>query len=826
AAALYGSRAANGVVLVTTKSGKNTEGLGISFNSSSTFDQVYMLPKYQNEYGGGFKQTFDLYQGEPFVNFSADESWGPRLDGRLVRQWNSFVPGENFGKLTPWVAHPDNVKDFYDIGKTFTNNIALTAGNDKANIRLSYTNLNQKGTMPNSKMDRNTFSMNVSGKLTDKLTASAKVNYVNTKVHGRPVTGDYVGNGPMSVVSSFNTWFQRQLDLEELKNYRNPDGTQRAWNLSGPEDLKPFYWDNPYFELYEAYSDDQRERVFGNISLSYAINPHLTITGFARSDFYDFRITDRAPSDHVNGSMFLKDIRHVKENNYEFLAQYNRDLGTDFSIAVNLGANARRESYAQNYGRTNGGLSVPNFYSLQASVDRPDIIDYTRKRSVNSIYGSATFGFKDIFYLDGSLRNDWSSTLPINNNSYLYPAASASLVFTELLPSRNFLSFGKIRAGWARVGNDTDPYRLGITYSPNNPFGTYQIYNVPDVRNNPVLKPERTASYEFGGDLRFLTGRVGIDATYYYKATTDQILDLPISGTTGYGFAIVNAGKITNKGVELVLTGTPVTSENGFNWDVTFNWAKNKSLVVALAEGQENYQLGITNTSDVTVNARVGQPYGTLVGTGFAVNEKGERLIDSKGFYIPEPGKVLGSTLPDYTGGLNNTFTYKNLSLSTLFDFRKGGKVYSITSETGTYAGLLEETTGLNDKGNPVRDAVADGGGIRLEGVTESGERNNIYINAASYWKDSNIDEMHIFDASFIKLREIRLGYTFPKKFFAKLPLQNLSFSLVGRNLAVLMRHTPHFDPETTLGSGNVQGIESAQLPSVRSFGFNLNASF
>ncbi|PWJ55246.1 TonB-linked SusC/RagA family outer membrane protein [Dyadobacter jejuensis] len=826
AAALYGSRASNGVILITTKSGQGKQGLGITFNSSTTLDKVYMLPSYQNQYGGGFKQTFDTYNGDPVVNLSADESWGPKLDGQLVRQWDSFFPGENYGKFTPWVAHPDNVKNFYLTGKTFSNNIALVAGGEQANLRISYTNVDQKGTLPNSSMKRNTFSINSSAKLSPKLTASVKANYVNTYLHGRPVTGDYTGTGAMSVVSSFSTWFQRQVDLSAMRDYRAPDGSLRNWNLKGPDDLTGFYWNNPYFELYENYSDDTRQRIFGNISLAYEVTPHLTVTGFARTDFYDHRIQERTAEGHVNGSMYLSDNRKVQEYNYEFLAQYNRELGTDISFAMNVGANARREKYNQNYGRTNGGLNVPNFFNLQASVDRPDITDYYRARSVNSVYGSATVGFRDLLYLEGSLRNDWSSTLPINNNAYLYPAASSSVVFSELLSNWDFLSFGKLRASWAKVGNDTDPYRLGITYSPNTPFGSHQIFNVPDVLNNAVLKPEQTHSYEIGTDLRFFGSRLGFDATYYFVSTTDQILDLPVSSTTGYGYAIVNAGKITNRGFEVMLTGTPVKADNGFKWDVVLNWARNQNEVVFLADGQDNYQLA-TSYRNLSINARVGQSYGALIGTGFKLNDQGERLVDSYGYYMKETGKVLGNTLPDFTGGVSNSFSYKNLTVSALVDFRKGGKIYSVTNATGTYAGLLAVTAGNNDKGNLQRSPVSEGGGWRADGVLESGEPNTTYIDAQNYWKDiRNINEASVFDGSFIKLREVRVGYRVPKRWISKTPFQNLSLSLVGRNLAVFLRNTDLFDPETTLGSGNIQGIESAQLPSVRSLGFNLNVSF
>ncbi len=826
AAALYGSRAANGVILITTKSGKGTEGIGVSINSNTTFSKVYILPDYQNEYGGGYKQVFDLYNGQPIVATQADESWGPRLDGQLVRQWYSFYPDSpEYGQMTPWVAHPDNVRNFYETGINLSNNVAITAGGEQISARISYTNLDQKGVFPYSKMKRNTLSMSTDAHITDKLTASIRFNYTRSSVNGRPVTGDYIGDGAQSVQSSFNTWFQRQLDLERLKQTTTPDGVQRLWNLSGPEDLTPFYWNNPYWELQEASNQDQRERVYGNVSLAYQLTDHLKITGWARTDFYDDRREAWTPVGHVNISSYEENIRKVNENNFEFLAQYTRDLWlNNLSLTVNAGANRRIQSLYSNEGKTNGGLSVPYFYTLEASKDRPTIKDRSEERMVNSVYGSLNLGFKDIVYLDASLRNDWSSTLPVNNNSYLYPSFAGSFVFSELLSSKGFLSFGKIRAGWARVGNDTDPYSLYQIYEPFGSFGSTPLFTVPNTLNNAQLKPEITTSYEAGIELAFLGGRLGIDATYYDNIATNQIIQLPVSGTSGNEFNIVNAGKVTNNGIELMLNAVPVELNNGFVWEVILNLAKNNNEVVSLAEGQDNYQLA---DHRVTINARVGEPYGTIVGDGFQLNEEGQRLVDSEGYYVRELGKVLGNVMADYTGGITNSFSFKGFNLSGLIDFQKGGDLFVGTRSVGTYSGLLTETIGLNDKGIPMRNPVSEEGGIRAEGVLESGEENTKYVEAVDFWKDiSGIDEFSVFDASFIKLRELRFGYTLPQRLFETLPVSSVSFSLVGRNLALLYTKVPHVDPETTLGSGNVQGVENSQLPSTRSLGFNINIKF
>ncbi|WPP53251.1 SusC/RagA family TonB-linked outer membrane protein [Catalinimonas niigatensis] len=823
AAALYGSRAANGVILITTKGGKGTQGIGVSINSNTTFSKVFILPEYQNEYGGGYKQEFDMYNGEPIVAFQADESWGPRLDGQLVRHWDSFYPNApEFGESRPWVANPDNIKNFYETGVNLSNNVALTAGSDNASVRVSYTNLDQKGVFPYSELKRNTISVNADAKLTSKLSTSVRFNYMKSRVNGRPVTGDYIGDGAQSVQSSFNTWFQRQLDLDRLKQTTTPEGIQRLWNISGPENLSPFYWNNPYWELQKASNQDLRERVFGNVSLAYEFTDHLKLTGWARTDFYDDRREAWTPIGHVNISSYSEDVRKVSENNFEMLIQYNRRfLNDNMSLAANLGANRRIQTLYRNYGKTNGGLSVPDFYTLEASKDRPTITDMSQERVVNSMYGSVNLGFRDFMYFDASLRNDWSSTLPVDNNSYLYPSFAASFVFSEFISNKGLLSFGKLRAGWARVGNDTDPYRLYQIYEPFGSFGSTPLFTVPDILNNSDLKPEITTSYELGLDMQFLNGRISLDATYYNSIATNQIIQLPVSGTSGSRFNIVNAGEMSNNGVEMMLSAVPIETRGGFVWELILNMAKNNNKVVSLADGQDNFQLA---DQRVTINARIGEPYGTIVGDGFAVNENGERLVDSEGYYIREFGKVLGNVMADYTGGINSNLSYKGFNLSTLVDFQKGGDLFVGTRSVGVYSGLTSETVGPNDLGNPMRSPVAEGGGIRAEGVLESGEQNQQYVEAVDYFKDiTGIDEYSVFDASFVKLREVRLGYSLPQRMFENMPISSVSFSLVGRNLALLYSKVPHVDPESTLGSGNVQGLENSQLPSTRSIGFNIN---
>ena len=836
AAALYGSRASNGVILVTTKKGKARKGVGIEINSNFTFNNPYILPDYQNEYGGGYKQSFDLYEGQPVVNYAADESWGPRLEGQLVRQWYSWYPDDpDFGQLTPFLPRPNNIRDFYETGLTFTNSIALSGGNETTLYRLSYTNLSQSGTLPNSDLGRNTVSLNASTKLTDKLTASTNVNYVRNAVDGVPGTG--YGNDAGNVVTAFNQWYQRQLDTDKLRNYQTVDGRDRTWNIKSPTNLDPLYWENPYYVLYNSYATSQRERLYGNLSLSYEIAPSLKVTGWARTDYYTDRRADRIATGMIPQDMYTEEVREVKENNFELLMQYNKQLSDDFSLGANLGANRRENTYFRNTGRTVGGLNVPNFFSLEASVDRPLIEDYNQRRRINSIYGSANVGFRDIIYLEGTLRNDWSSTLPDGNNSYLYPSVTTSVVFSELFPNSDVLSFAKVRAGWAQVGNDTDPYRLAVAYRSENNYGDLPAFSVPNRLNNSNLRPEITTSYEVGLDLRFFQGRLGLDVTYYDNQTTDQIIPLDVSATSGFSDAIVNAGLVTNQGWEVMLTGSPVELNNGFRWDITANWARNQNEVVELAEGQENYLIASWGPS---INARIGEPYGAIVTEAFVLNENGRRVVGEDGFFLREIDQVVGNIMPDFTGGVMNQFSFKGINVSALVDFQKGGSIYSVTNRYGEYSGLLASTVGNNSLGNPVRDplevdgegnATANSGGIIADGVINVGteenpvyEENRIPTDANEYFIGlRQIRENYVYDASFVKLREVRVGYTFPKSLYENIPIQSISLAFVGRNLALLHSNIPNVDPEAALGSGNIQGFENGQLPSTRSLGFNLN---
>ena len=809
AAALYGSRAANGVIEITTKKGARKEaGVGVMVNSSVTFDDVLILPDYQNEYGGGYSEVSSFNEeGQRVIYYGADESWGPRLDGRPMRQWYSYFPSDpNFGEETPWVAHPDNIESFFETGVTWNNNVAVMGSNDRANFRLSYTNMDQSFILPNGEQTRHTLSFAGGYDITDRFNTSITANYVHNSARGRPGTGYDAQN----VANSFNQWFQRQVDMSRLENYTTPDGLQRTWNITSPNDLSPNYWDNPYWVRYENFQNDERDRLFGNLTLSYDVTDEIKITGRVLSDYYTDRREERIAVGSLDPSSYSEAVREFHETNYELRAEYNNQFGEDFSLFAFVGGNIRNEIYNLNYGATQGGLSIAGFYSLENSIDRPLITDNSREKEVQSVFGSASVGFRDMLYLDVTGRNDWSSTLPTDNNSYFYPSVTTSFVFSEILDVAP-LTFGKFRAGWAQVGNDTDPYNLYTVYAPVTNFGSDPMFTVPNVRNNPDLKPERTTSYEFGLELGFFDKRLGLDVTYYNSRTEDQIINIPTTPATGYSTVFINAGEMKNYGVELTLNGAPIVTEE-FRWDITVNWARNRNEVVELAEGVSTYRFA--SLFGGAVEARLDEPYGAIVGRGFVYDDNGQKMINPDGTFMTTSEDVyLGSFLPDWTGGITNSFSYKGIRLNVLIGGQRGGSIYSVSNMFGKYSGLYEETVE-----GEIREK-----GLIFEGVREDGTPNDVVITAQSAFASLfRLHEAFVYDASFIKLREASLVYRLPQSILDQTPFNNVDVGVVGRNLAFLYKEIPHIDPETTTNAGNIQGIEGGAVPTTRSWGFSL----
>jgi TonB-linked SusC/RagA family outer membrane protein len=834
AAALYGSRAAAGVVLITTKKGKGTKGLGISINSNTSFSSLLILPEYQNSFGQGSNGQFSYVDGKGGgVNDGVDESWGPRLDGRLIPQFNSN------GVAVPFIAHPDNVRSFFNTGRTLNNGIAFSGSGDKYDFRLSYNNLDQTGVIPNSSQSKNSFLFNSTYKITPKLTLSTYANFVNSSADNLPGSG---GRRATSTMLQF-TWFGRQVDVEQLKTYKDASGNNINWNNS--------YYSNPYFVAYENTVGQVRNRLIGNVELNYKIIDGLSANFRTGNDYYTDRRKIRVAYG-TNGTPFgsyEEDAYTFNENNTEGRLNYTKQLNKDFNLDVLLGGNIRTTTF-ENNDQLASKLAVSGLYTLSNSRDPLVSSNIFTKQKIFSAFSSAQIGFRNYAYLNLTARNDWSSTLPRANRSYFYPSVNGSFILTEAFDIKSdVLTFAKLRAGWSKVGKDASPYQLINTYAFIAPFdGNPQQYaNAVDL--NAELKPESTKSTEAGIELGLFKNKVRFDFGVYNTKSTDQILNLDVSTSTGYSQKLVNGGTINNKGLEAQLGVTAVKTKN-FSWDISTNFSLNRSKVESLYGNIQSYVLGTNRT--VQVLAAVGQPYGTLFGTAFVRNAAGDIIVKADGTpTISASKQTLGKFTPDWIGGITNSFTYKNINLSALVDAHVGGKIYSNTNRTGTYTGVLASTLpgrGTENGGisyyypgnSTANKAVqisagtaAPGGatvyddGMVFKGVLADGSANSTILPAQQYYKGfTNADEAFVYSATYVKLREVKLGYTLPQQWIKKIGLQSATVSVVGRNLLIIHKEVPNIDPETAFNTGNGQGLEDLTLPGVRNVGFNINLKF
>jgi len=809
ASALYGSRASAGVIVITTKKGKKGEKLSVDISNTTTFETPLRFPDFQNGYGQGNAGQFSYVDGAGGgINDGVDESWGPKLDiGLMIPQFSSPVDENGVPQPTPWISHPDNVKGVFETGSTVTTNVSLTGGSEKSSFRLSFTDMRQKGMVPNTDYFKKTLAFSASSNPTDKLTFSASGNYVQAMSNNQPGYG-YAAN---NIMQQF-TWTGRQVDYTLLRDkQRNADGSIYNWNHN--------YHNNPYMTLKENLNPLNRDRVIGNAMVQYQFTPWLSAFVRTGGDFYQNATNERkfvGDMDFRNGNYF-EDVRLFREINTDYLLSFEKDFGQDFNFSLNVGGNRMDRRYQRNTGEA-PELAIPGVYNVANSAVTPRVSNNHQTKRVNSFYAFGQLGYKNALFLEYSLRNDWSSTLPIENSSYLYPGISASAVITDLLGiDSNILSFGKVRASWAQVGGDTDPYQLEPTVSFGEGWNaSTKLLNlfVPNELPDSELKPQMNESLEFGTDLRFFVDRIRLDVTYYQQKSINQIVSVPVSGASGYTSKIINAGRIDNKGFEVLLTVTPVKMSD-FRWDVTFNWSKNTNEVVELAPGIEQFVLG--TYWDMQLIAAPGKPYGVLLGYDFDRDTQGN-IIFTDG--LPSQGdlKDLGNITPDWIGGMLNEFSWKGLNASFLIDMKKGGDLYSMTTTWGRYAGALEETLIGREGGLVGVGVMPDGnGGYVPNTVVAEAEA----FNKASF--NNNLQWSSVFDDTYIKLREIKIGYSFGN---IGNSLKDLNISLVGRNLAILSTNVPHVDPETAFSSGNVQGLEYGQLPSARSIGFSIGAKF
>ncbi|MBK9390360.1 MAG: SusC/RagA family TonB-linked outer membrane protein [Bacteroidetes bacterium] len=872
AAALYGSRAVNGVVLITTKSGKSSgrQGLGVTIEENIMFENPLVIPKYQNLYGQGSAADWDagIYEFEYVdgayggVNDGVDESWGPRLDGRLIPQFDSpYDPETGVRTPTPWVAHPDNIKSFFETGVKRTTNVAVTGAKDGASFRLSLNNQKIKGILPNTDLAKNSVLLNGELAVTDKITVGGSANYISNKSDNIAENG-YNGGNPMQ---SLGQWYGRQVDMQVLKDRwkeTNPlTGTPFNWNSS--------YHNNPYWNLYENLNSRNRDRVIGNMNLSWKFTDWLTFRAMAGTDFSIEDISERVAMGDVgigfpNGNLNSYSNRR-QEINANARLEFMKRFG-DITLDASLGGEYNHYNYQ--YRRTMiDEFIIPNLYSVSnAAVAARTELSETHTE-LQSVFATANIGYKNFLFLDFTGRNDWSSTLPIDNNSYFYPSASLSFVVTDAFGIQSdVLSFLKIRASYAEVGGTAGAYALQGVYTAADPFDGNPSLSYTNTIPPLGLKPQRKRSKEAGLEVKLLQNRISFDAAVYRENTINQIMNIDVSRTTGFSTKTINAGDLQNQGVELQAMFTPVQTKD-FNWDINVNWSTNESKVVELYGDMKYLQLYSLGWNALAY-AFPGKDYGTIFGYAivrefakpvyYDADQKqlayyeysGRPVVTATGRYRRSGARTpIGNIMPDWFGGVNNSFTYKNANLSFLVDFKKGGDIFSVTNMFGLYTGVLEETAAINANGKNVRDALADGGGVLIDGAvygrvktdgtvqytTATGAdsptpvENTTYV-AANLWGYDvyGKNELTTYDGSFIKLREVSAGYTFNKiGFLNKAGIKDLNFAVVGRNLWIISKNIPHLDPEVSSSAGNTSvGAESNAIPSTRSYGFNIKLSF
>ncbi|MDP3392756.1 SusC/RagA family TonB-linked outer membrane protein [Sediminibacterium sp.] len=864
ASALYGSRAANGVIVIKTKSGKSSKGIGVEVNSNLTFENALKLPEFQNVYGQGNGNggAFAFVNGGGAgLTDGTDEGWGPAFKGQLYPQYNSprtlngqvipFLGGDlnaPAGSVitpTPWLPDIDGVANFFETGRTITNNVAIVGSNKEGDFRLSYTNLDQTGIVPNTDLKRNTVSFSGGYNLTDKFSARAFVSYIKSNSGNRPS----ISYGTESIMYLFTSWFPRSVRIADMK---------RLWQ-PGLEGVKQFGWnynyhDNPYLTVYENTNSQQVDRILGNITLKYDLASWLSLQLRAATDYAsELRAYKRGFSTQRFPFGQYREARVVtEERNTDFLLSANKKINTDFTVSGSLGGNQTRQK--SDFNEVNAGqLNIPGIYKLTNNRVPVDIAQTLTEKRVNSLYGAAQVSYKNYLFLELTGRNDWSSALTLpaelkalgsEKNSFFYSSAALSAVVSDMVQLPSIINFAKVRGSVAQVGNDTDPFTFTQAYNPSTAFGTAQIYGETDRLANLSLKPEISTAFEIGTEIKMLNNRIGLDLTFYQSNTKNQIINIPLSQTSGYTSRSINAGLIRNYGFEAMLNLVPVVGKkNGLRWTVDLNFSTNRSKVVELSDGLSNLVMA---SRSVSIEARVGERMGDMYGIGFArvqnTNPNGAyydgtgkfvgQMVFSNGRPVRTTDRIkLGNYNPDWLAGINNTFTYGNFKLGFLFDIRMGGNVYSHTQTVGREGGIIAETLEGRADGY---DLTKPGNGVIGQGVMlVNGQfvANDVKRTAREWhtaWTGGRaIAEGVMYDASFVKLRELQIGFNFPTTLLSKTPFKAATLSFVGRNLA-LWSNVPHVDPEVMSYTGGtaLPGIEYMSIPSSRSYGVNLSLKF
>ena len=821
ASALYGSRASHGVILITTKKA-NKDKVSVEYNGTLTFDtQLAKWDDVQQVYGMGANGTYPINAVS-----NTNMSWGAKADGTNMLKYFDGVE-------RPYLIVPDNTSQFFRTGFTATNSAIIGVNNGKTGIRFTYTDMRNKDIVPKTHMSRDIFNLRANTSA-GKFDLDFSVNYTREDVKNRPALGDSKSNIGKNLMTLATTY-----DQAWLKSYQDASGEYANWNGMDPYNV------NPYWDVYKNSNSSKKDQFRFNGKVVWNITQHLKVQGTAGAELNWFTFEDyKAPTTPGYESGYLQNNNfRNRMYNFELLALYNNSWG-NFDFNATLGGNLYKVNN-QTIVTTAKDMKIRDVVALM-SFNEVSVEPYSYRKQINSIYGAVNLGWKHMLYFDATLRGDQSSTLPISNNMYIYPSFSGSFVFSELLKLGDKLPYGKVRMSWAQVGSDTDPYQLGLVYTKSK--FAYPGYTIGYISNGTIpnkdLKPTKTNSFEMGLELKFLKNRIGLDFTYYSQLSKNQIMGMASSSTSGYGYRLINAGEIENKGVEIALNTRPIQTKD-FSWDLNFNFSKNSNKVKKLVDDMDMFELEKATWLDVQVAAKVGENFGSIVGPDFQRNENGDILIDpSTGLPMYDKSNhVLGNASWDWTGGVYTNFSYKNISLSAVFDVKVGADLYSMSAraahETGKSMATLEgrEAWYKSEEARQAAGYAKDSpdwiptGGFIAPGVIDNGDgtyrENDIIINPEKYWMNvcRNAPSMFIYDNSYVKCREITLSYTLPKTWLKNV-IDGLTVSFVARNPFIVWKNIPNIDPDSNYNNTTGMGMEYGSLPSRKSYGFNINVKF
>ncbi|HEX5152034.1 MAG TPA: SusC/RagA family TonB-linked outer membrane protein [Parafilimonas sp.] len=874
AAAQFGSQGANGAIVITTKrASKNQKGLGVDVNIGTQFDNVYIMPNYQNSYAGGSSADMLKYTWQPgqpeewkaldgkyYHNYEDDASWGPRMLGQEYIPWYAWYGGTKYSYKTASLnPQPDNAKDFFNTGVLLNNSVAVSKATDATAVRFSYGNIYAKGLLPNSSLKKNTMTFNLTHNITPKLIMGLNLNYISQLVKGE--IGNDADDYSNQSSGSFNQWFHRDLDMgimKELRGLQTPGGIYASWNHQNPGsyktgDERSFYPANYWYNFYTYFDlqdiESRRDRFYGNVSLAYKLTSDIEVRGTFRKQQANAWGEVKYSSDYLKSGTQTTGNNELlfgyygtgqsfeDRTNVEFLASYNKKFN-DFAVHANVGSDFFSWMYKDNGGNTNQGLIFPNLYTLTNSVNQASSYNNRFKEKYNALYGVADLGYKNFLFVNATLRNDWFSTLKSDDNNVLSKSFGASFVFSDLVKVPA-ISYGKLRVSWGEV-----PQALGTSFLP---FGAYRypspVYGVgqfqwngnalqstPDQLVDSNLTGAVKRMIEYGIDMKFLKNRVGFSFTYWNGTEENFPTNVTINGANGFTSYLTNAGKLDKQGIDVQFNAIPFNSPN-FRWELNATWAYLLKNTVVSVSNDTTIKKTVTleaawgATGPVLIQ-EAGQEWGQMYGNGMK-RINGKPQLTSTGNYINDPNVHFGSVLPKYTGGVQNSFViFKDFLVNVNIDYQVGGKFFSLSDMWGSYSGLTSRTATVNDLGNPIRDAVANGGGVHVYGVDADGKDVDYFVEAQDYYHNlynNKIMDPYIYDLTFVKLRELSVGYEIPvQKLGIGNVVQGATFSLVARNPWLIYAQTKDFDPSELPDVGS----ESGQLPGTRGFGFNLKVRF